>query len=82
MAEDIGDFEAEIMAATTARSTFCTVCDWLEGREDADRWDRIMAGPRKLYGHKAIWTSMRARGYTAATSKPIESHRQRQHRVG
>ena len=82
MAEDIGDFEAEIMAATTARSTSCTVCDWIDGRDDADRWDRIMAGPTKLYGHKAIWTSMRSRGYTAATSKPIESHRQRQHRVG
>lgn len=82
MAEDIGDFEAEIRAATGIRPTSCTVCDWLSERDDADRWDRIMAGPTRIYGHKAIWKSMTDRGYKALTSKPIEGHRQRQHRVG
>jgi hypothetical protein len=82
MAEDIGDFEAEIRAATAVRSSSCTVCDWLDGREDAERWDRIMAGPKNVYGHQAILVSMKARGYTAQSAKPIESHRNRQHRVG
>lgn len=82
MAEDIGDFEAEIMAATSARSTSCTVCDWLEERDDAERWDRILAGPVKRYGHKAIMASMRTRGFRPVTSKPIENHRREKHRVG
>lgn len=82
MAEDIGDLEAEIRAAMTSRPPSCTVCDWLAEREDAERWDRIFASPRQMYGHKAIWLSMKARGYTAESSKPIETHRQKQHRVG
>ena len=82
MAEDIGDPEAEIRAATGFRSGTCTVCDWIEEREDSDRWDLFMAGPTKIYGHKAIHAAMRKRGYAAESSKPIESHRQRQHRVG
>lgn len=82
MAEDIGDFEAEIMAATVARSSSCTVCDWLEERDDAERWDRILAGPVKRYGHQAILAAMRAREYGAVSSKPIENHRREQHRVG
>ncbi len=82
MAEDIGDFEAEIRAATGIRASTCTVCEWLSERDDADRWDSIFAGPTKTYGHKAIWQAMRKRGYRHETSKPIEAHRQRQHRVG
>jgi hypothetical protein len=83
MAEDIGDFEAEIRAATAARvPSYCTVCHWLEAREDAARWDRILAGPVQVYGHKAIWASMKTRGFVSESSKPIESHRQKQHRVG
>jgi hypothetical protein len=82
MAEDIGDFEAEIRAATGVRTSVCSVCEWLESRDDAARWDRIFAGPVKIYGHKAIWKAMRDRGFLPASSKPIESHRQRQHRVG
>lgn len=82
MAEDETDFEAEIRAATSARSTTCTVCDWIADRDDADRWDAIMAAPTRTYGHRAIHAAMRIRGYGPATSKPIESHRQRQHRVG
>ena len=76
------DFEAEIRARTNARSTSCTVCDWIAERSDAERWDAIMAGPTKVYGHKAIHASMKSRGYVPESSKPIESHRQRQHRVG
>ena len=82
MAEDETDFEAEIRAATVARATSCTVCDWLEGRDDAERWDRILAGPTSLYGHVAIYTSMKARGYQAGSCKPIEGHRKNLHRVG
>ena len=76
------DFEAEIRAATVVRSTSCTVCNWLADRDDAERWDAIMAGPTKVYGHRAIHASMKSRGYVPESSKPIESHRQRQHRVG
>lgn len=80
--ETTGDFEAEIRAATGIRPSSCTVCDWIAERDDADRWDAIMAGPTRIYGHKAILKSMKDRGYTAVSAKPIESHRQRQHRVG
>ena len=82
MAEDIGDFEAEIRAATRARSTSCTVCTWIADRDDAERWDAIMAGPTATYGHRAIHSAMKARGYAPESTKPIEAHRQRQHRVG
>ena len=80
--ETTGDFEAEIRAATSAKATSCTVCDWLEGREDGPRWDAIMAGKVNVYGHMAIWKAMKARGYRSESAKPIESHRQKQHRVG
>lgn len=82
MAEDIGNLEAEIVAATGFRSSTCSVCEWVEGRDDADEWDRILAGPVSRYGHRAIYAAMRARQYGARSSKPIEQHRREHHRAG
>jgi hypothetical protein len=82
MAEDIGDLEAEIVAMTGFRSISCSVCEWIEEREDAEHWDRILAGPVKRYGHTAIHTAMKKRQYGARSAKPIENHRREKHRVG
>lgn len=79
-AEDAAALEAEILADT--RFSSCSVCDWIDGREDAEHWDRFMAGPVKRYGHKALLTSMRKREYRAVSSKPIENHRREKHRAG
>ena len=79
-AEEGTDLEAEILAAT--RFSSCSVCDWLDGRDDAANWDRFLAGPVSKYGHTAIHAAMRKRDYRALSCKPIENHRREKHRVG
>jgi hypothetical protein len=73
------DLEAEV-AADTRPTGGCSVCDWVDGRIDAEVWDRMMAASTKKYGHQALLSAMKRRGYTLISPKPIENHRKQGHR--
>ena len=75
------DPEAEVRADTRLSGGGCSVCEWLGEQPEPATWDRMLAGPVGRYGHRAIYTAMKRRGYTAVSSKPIESHRSGGHRV-
>ena len=55
----------------------CGVCAWIATRPDDEDWPGILADP--ALGHSAIFRAMKARGYGAGSSKPVESHRNDEH---
>ena len=79
-AEDPRSIEDRIRARSARRSTTCSVCSWLERRDDADFWDRMMALPKAEAQHVAIHEEMSALGFQRGY-KTIESHRNQGHRA-
>ena len=79
MTEDVGDLEAALLAASQPPRGRCKVCDWLEGRDDADQWDRAFRNPN-IQGAQ-ITRFMRDRGY-GYKNDTVLTHRREQHRVG
>ena len=79
---DLDAIDREI-AEGTRRAGSCGVCDWIATRspEEQATWDRHCASSVRDAGHQAIHRAMVARGFELASSKPIEKHRQRKHRV-
>ena len=77
MTEDI-DLEAELLADSKT-SHGCSVCMWLEGRDDAELWDRAFANPQITKA--AIERGMAKRGFRGKAS-PVASHHREKHRVG
>ncbi len=79
MAEDTPSLLDEIIS-DSKRKAACSVCQWLETRDDAGEWDRVMALPWQQANSRAIWRAMTKRGFDAG-DKTIEYHRKRTHRV-
>ena len=77
-AEDGTDLEAELIA-DSKNASGCSVCMWLDSRDDAALWDKAFANP--AITKAAITRGMRKRGFTGKAS-PISSHRDGRHRVG
>lgn len=79
MSEAATDLFSELLADSSPRVQGCVVCQWLEGRDDADSWDQAFQNPA-ITG-TAIRRAMARRGF-AYKDKPIQNHRNEQHRVG
>ena len=77
-AEDGTDLEAELLADSKPASG-CSVCTWLDSREDAGMWDRAFANPQITKA--AIWRGMSKRGFRGKAS-PVAAHHREKHRVG
>jgi hypothetical protein len=75
-AED-ADLEAELLADSKT-SSGCSVCVWLEGREDADKWDRAFLNPQITKA--AILRGMARRGFRGKAT-PVATHANEKHRV-
>ena len=78
MAEDETDLEAELLADSKT-SSGCSVCMWLDNRDDAALWDKAFANPQITKA--AIERGMVKRGFGGKAS-PIASHAREKHRVG
>jgi hypothetical protein len=78
MAEDVGNLEAELLADSKT-SSGCSVCMWLELRDDADLWDKAFANPQITKA--AIQRGMMKRGFTGKAT-PVASHAKEKHRGG
>lgn len=74
-----GALMAEIRADSQRKGS-CSVCEWIEDRDDADEWDAVMALPWQDANSKAIWRAMAKRGYGRG-DKPVDEHRRKGHRV-
>ena len=68
------------ITADSRRKGSCSVCQWLETRDDADEWDAVIALPWQQANNRAVWRAMVKRGFDAG-DKTIEYHRKRGHRV-
>lgn len=69
------------LEADSRRTGYCSVCTWIEGREDADVWDTVCAIPVRRIGHTAIYRRISKLGYESNSTKPVEQHRNGRHRV-
>jgi hypothetical protein len=77
VAEDT-DLEAELLADSKT-SSGCSVCMWLDGRDDAALWDKAFSNPQITKA--AIQRAMAKRGFMGKAS-PIAGHAKEKHRVG
>ena len=68
---------AEIAEASKPARQQCTVCMWLEGRDDRDDFAKALAG-RGVYTGSAIFKSMAKRGYAGQLGS-VERHRRQEH---
>ena len=79
MTEDT-DLLAELRADSRPTSPGCKVCAWLEGRDDAAKWDEAFAAPREEITAVAISRKMTSLGYRYK-GHTVETHRNESHRV-
>lgn len=77
MAEDT-DLEAELLADSKT-SSGCSVCMWLDGRDDAALWDKAFSNQQITKA--AILRGMAKRGFQGKAT-PVASHHREKHRVG
>ena len=77
-AEDGTDLEAELLADSRT-SLGCSVCLWLEGRDDAAKWDKAFANPQITKA--ALERGMARRGFRGKAS-PVGTHHREKHRAG
>ena len=78
MAEDGTDLEAELLADSKT-SSGCSVCMWIESRDDAALWDKAFTNPQITKA--ALLRGMTKRGFRGKAT-PVASHHREQHRVG
>jgi hypothetical protein len=78
MAEDVSLLD-EVREASRRVGT-CSVCEWLEGRDDAAEWDQVMALPWQEANSRAIHRAMVRRGFGKG-DKTVADHRTKGHRV-
>lgn len=75
-AED-ADLEAELLADSKPASG-CSVCLWIETRDDAAHWDKAFANPQITKA--AILRGMTRRGFRGKAT-PVATHHNEKHRV-
>jgi hypothetical protein len=80
LAEDETANLLDEIVSDSKRKGNCSVCHWLEDRDDAAEWDSVMALTWQQANSRAIHRAMVKRGFEAG-DKTVEYHRKRSHRV-
>lgn len=79
-AEDAKPSLVDEIVQDSRRKGTCSVCDWLDTRDDSAEWDAVIALPWQQANSKAIYRAMAKRGFQRG-EKTVEDHRKKGHRV-